>query len=302
MTLPTSPISLSEVNVELLQSATALISLNDTNVRTLAGVASGQIGMSDLQGKTNGFSFTISADTANVNLRTAAVAAGWNQVLPVVATIGAGVNIYSTSTATSALTIDGTWAGGVTLVNNGNIVGKGGAGGDGGTSDLNNPPTATNGTNGSAGGKALAVTVAVSINNSSGVIGGGGGGGGGGAGVATGGSGGASSVINPTGGSSTNGGTGGTSTYTAGGSSGTSGSASINNNGVINSGYASCDGGSGGAGGTLGTVGNSGNSTGSNPTERDGATGGSGGAAGACLTGNSNITWIATGTRYGTIS
>jgi len=54
MTLPASgPISFSDVNVELAYSATATISLNDTAVRTLFGVASGQISMSDGYGKSN---------------------------------------------------------------------------------------------------------------------------------------------------------------------------------------------------------------------------------------------------------
>jgi hypothetical protein len=54
MTLPTTgPISLANVNVELGLSSTATISLNQTNVRTLAGIASGTISMSDLRGKTN---------------------------------------------------------------------------------------------------------------------------------------------------------------------------------------------------------------------------------------------------------
>lgn len=52
MTLPsTGPISMSQVNVELGLSPTALISLNDTAVRSLAGVPSGTISMQDLLGK-----------------------------------------------------------------------------------------------------------------------------------------------------------------------------------------------------------------------------------------------------------
>ena len=42
---------MSQVNTELGLSSTALISLNDTAVRTLAGVSSGQISMSNLWGK-----------------------------------------------------------------------------------------------------------------------------------------------------------------------------------------------------------------------------------------------------------
>jgi hypothetical protein len=53
MTLPAGQISLSEVNVELNLSSTATISLNDAAVRSLAGVPSGAIAMSNLQGKSN---------------------------------------------------------------------------------------------------------------------------------------------------------------------------------------------------------------------------------------------------------
>ena len=57
MTLPTGQISMSQVNTELSKSSTALISLNDSDVRALAGVPSGAISMANLQGKSN-VSFT----------------------------------------------------------------------------------------------------------------------------------------------------------------------------------------------------------------------------------------------------
>jgi len=51
MALPTGQISMSDVNLELGYAASTIISLNDPNVRLLAGVPSGQISMQDLQGK-----------------------------------------------------------------------------------------------------------------------------------------------------------------------------------------------------------------------------------------------------------
>lgn len=54
MSLPTGTISMSQVNTELQKVATSTISLNDSNVRALAGKSAGTISMSDLQGKTYG--------------------------------------------------------------------------------------------------------------------------------------------------------------------------------------------------------------------------------------------------------
>jgi hypothetical protein len=54
MTLQSSgAISLANVNTELGRSSTATISLGETAVRTLAGVASGAISLSNLYGKSN---------------------------------------------------------------------------------------------------------------------------------------------------------------------------------------------------------------------------------------------------------
>lgn len=61
MTLPsTGPISLANVNVELGLSSTTNISLNQTNVRTLAGISSGTISLNSLRGKSNAPTITIS--------------------------------------------------------------------------------------------------------------------------------------------------------------------------------------------------------------------------------------------------
>jgi hypothetical protein len=52
MTLPTKgPISLSDVNIELGRPADAPISLNDPEVRALAGIPKGPISLDDLRGK-----------------------------------------------------------------------------------------------------------------------------------------------------------------------------------------------------------------------------------------------------------
>lgn len=270
MTLPASgAISLSGVNTELGYSSTAQISLNDSAVRTLAGKSSGAISLDDLHGKSNTFSFTISSNTADVNLRTAALAAGWNGSAVLYATIASGVVVYSTSTSNAALTVSGSFPNGVYLTNSGTILGKGG---DGGSAGYGPYPSA--GGAGGAGGAGMAVSSAISITNN-GRISGGGGGGAGGQGETESTEGGVIYYYGGAGGGGIgNGSPNGTLT-----SAGNGAAAPIIVGQVE----------SGGNGGTYGTAGQS----------RSNA---AGGAAGACLTGNSYITWLATGTRNGTIS
>ena len=60
MTLQSSgQISMSDINVELGKSATALISLNDSDARSLAGIPSGQIALSDFYGASAGISISL---------------------------------------------------------------------------------------------------------------------------------------------------------------------------------------------------------------------------------------------------
>lgn len=259
--------------------------------------SAGAIDMNSFHGTgptANTFSFSI-AGGQNVNLRSSAVSAGWNQASPLVCTISA--NIGSTSTGSPALTIAGSFPGGLSVTINSGVyvVGAGGAGGAGSTS------TAP-GISGGAGGLALSVSSAVTITNN-GVVGGGGGGGGGGqadsvncCGAITyyqggGGGGGAGYSIGAgaawstgqTAATITNGGRGGNSRQfgnagVAGGSAGVAGTSS------------NTDGGAGGGG--LGAAGGRCNI----PTYN------TGGAAGAATSGNANITWAATGTRYGALN
>jgi hypothetical protein len=67
MTLPASGvITLNDVNVELGFSGTALISLNDSPVRTLFGVSSGAIDMADGYGKTGAINRRVSQSSDNL--------------------------------------------------------------------------------------------------------------------------------------------------------------------------------------------------------------------------------------------
>lgn len=290
MALPSSgAISLSQVNVELGVSATATRSLNDSTTRTLFGVPSGAISMSNGYGKANQFSFTISANQTNADLRTLAVNAGWNQSSTLVVTVNSGVYISSNSTSTPALTIAGSFPGGVHLVNNGTIVGMGGAGGNG---SFFTPFTPIS-TAGAAGGLALSVSTGVTITNY-GTIAGGGGGGGGGNGARTG----ISGSYAYYGGGGGGGGRSSAAANSAGGTGATGdpgGAGSPGQNGGI--GTVSSNGAGGASGGSIAAAGGSGGAWGA----AGGNSSKTGGAGGAAVTGNGWISWAATGTRYGAI-
>lgn len=225
MTLPVGTISLSDVNTELGYSSTALVSLNDSAVRSLANVPSGAISMSDLQGKSANFGATYSSNTTSgLNLRTWALANGWNGSSAATITISNGTYLQSSSTSTPALTINGSWPGGVTLVVEGYVVGAGGAGG---SSNSLSPTVGNN------GGPAisLGVNCSIQITSTGAILGGGGGGasyfggGGGGAGGGAGGSswttyvasGGSGGFAGASGNNGTNGGNGSVFVGTGGG-------------------------------------------------------------------------------------
>lgn len=285
MPMPSSgAISLNDANIELGIASGTTISLNQASVRTLFGIGSGAIGMGNGYGKSNRVTanITISADTANYTLNTAKVTGYSAGKTDVTLTINSGVTVFSNSTGSYAMSVDTSWAAGdtVTIVNNGVILGRGGTG-----------------TSATAGGPALLVQRATSINNVNRIAGGGGGGGGGGSSAyspiykttARGGGGGGGIGNGPGGAPPNNGtagaesipaGSGGSGTLTAPGGGGGGGGIYMPGG---KSGYFSY-GGSGGAGGTYGSAGVG------------------GGAGGGAVVGNGNITWIATGTRNGSIS
>lgn len=276
MTLNASgPISLAgiipgqSIELELGGSGSTTISLLDTAVRTLAGVPSGPITMpTNFYGKSNNANVVVpvSSNQVNMNLRTYALANGWNGTSAFQLLVNSGVYIYSTSTAIPAITIDGSWPNGVSIDNSGYIIGQGGLGGvgryNGGTP-----------VSGNAGGTAISLGVNATITNNTGafIAGGGGGGagtslsgaiqGGGGGGGAGGGAGGPEIIFN-----------GGVIAGGAGGGVGLSGSNGSDGPGSV--------GGSGGGGGRiLPGTGGAGGSTFS-PFGRGGGAGG-GGATGA---------------------
>lgn len=288
------------IGKELCGTGITQISLNDTNVRTLGGVASGQIGMNSFYGKFNLYTYTVTANKTNFCMRAGAVAAGWNGTTKLSVVVNSGVIISASCTGNYAMTISGAYPNGVTLTNNGVIVGAGGTGGNGARSQCYaHGPCGLCSTPGGGGQIALRVTSPVIINNTSGTIAGGGGGGGGGGaaccpgiGGGSGGGGGRSSYVynSPGGGGGApqtqqyqgpRGNSGGTGTYYGAGAGGA----------ALTGGYCQSSG-AGGDGGNWGSAGGSGSVP--------GARGGGGG--GPATSGSATyITWSGTGTRYGPI-
>ena len=336
MTLPVYPnsISLSQVNTELGLSATAPISMGSSSVRTLFARASGAISMSDGHGKANKFKVTISSNMSDLDLRPWLVALGWDQTVAVEVTNNA--SIYASSTGTYGLYVTGSFPGGLTFTNNGNIVGRGGRGdggrtfvGAGGCNAVHYVTLAT------AGGPAMYVSTYFTMYNNS-IIGGGGGGGGSGGGrylfsppqacvtpptlaFSAGGPGGggagngAGGAFNmwqggQTAGSSTGNCTGvGQKTASYNGSDGSmTGAGAAGSPGPTT--YSECNGAAmngapGGSGGSLGASGVDGTAgTFTTLSDTDARAGGYGRAGGAAIVGNGYITWGATGSRYGAIS
>ena len=232
-------------------------------------------------------SATIASNTYDVDFRAKLIAAGWDGTTPVngTVTVGAGVWIGASSTASPALSIAGSFPAGstLTLVNNGHISGAGGNGASGwctGGSSSSGCYGTASWSYATAGGDAIRASVPVSIQNNGYIWGGGGGGGGGCNGLGGGGGGGGG--FNPGGGG-----------HGLGGNAGWGGTATMGGNGdgtscnTTGAGWAVQDGQEGACGGGPGYPG--------------GTDGGcpAGGAAGHYIVGNGYVTWTASGTRLG---
>jgi hypothetical protein len=337
MTLPASgSLSLSQVNTELGRNASASINLNDSQVRSLAGVGGSgtQISMSSLIGKSSEFIVNMYGGGGNSNLRNIAINAGWNQSSRLI------VNNYGLIAGTStawALLIQYGYPNGLVFNNYSHIIGSGGYGGQGGYYALPGE-AAYAGFTGYTGLFMDQITGTVQVNNQGLISGGGGGGGGGAMGSYTyppngarwtqgGGGGGGGGGNGPAGGNGIgNGGdlAGTLNAYgewnnitqdprvypTAGGAGdqyngGGGGSYGIyaylreysDKEGSYSIWYG-CASGGGGAGGYIGNGGAGGGAA----QLGDGRGGPAGGAAGAAVTNNRFISWITYGTIYGALN
>jgi len=292
MPTPSGQISLNDVNVELGLAGTTLISMNQANVRTLAGVGGSgtPISMQNLQGKSDrvSLSFTYSTNTTNASLNLSGISGYRAGKSDITVTVNSGVYVYATATSNTGLDISGGTTGDtLTVVNNGFIMGMGGnAAGASGSSKFGS----------NSGGRAMNIASlgisSTTITNTSGYIGGGGGGGGygnggggfegnGGGGGAGGGNGGSGSVNQFKAGIFTApGGTGGNP-----GASGNNGSANAADRSIGSGGGGGgrIMPGTGGAGGTFPSAGNTfgrGGGAGGGGAGGGGANGGAGGSAG----------------------
>lgn len=173
MPLPTTgPLSLSDIAAEF--GGTPPHSISE-----YFGAASGvpgqglAIGVGHFRGKSGSWQHTITANQQELNLRTYALANGWDGASAAEITIASGIYIWSDNTAVAGLDTGGAWPGGLTIINNGFIMGKGGDG----AGDWLNASTNYETRTATSGGPAINLTTNAQIDNTNGYIGGGGGGG-----------------------------------------------------------------------------------------------------------------------------
>lgn len=262
MALPASgQITLNQVNVELGLSGTAQIGMNDSAVRTLFGIASGEIEMSDGYGKSS--ETVVSSSVQEMTVSSYISSGGTLRV-------SSGVYIWSDDRSVAGMIIDIP----CTIINEGYIIGKGGG-------------------TGTPGGPAINVTSSgVTITNSSGAYIAGGGGGG--AGGRNGGGGGGAGGGGTNGGAIGQAGGTGTNSYAGGGGAGGGGGA-VTVYGGIGGGGGRILPGTGGSGGTSGVGGPNGGAGGSAGNNGGNGADGGGDAAGSYGSGGGGGGWGAQG-------
>lgn len=165
------------IQIELGGNGSTRTSLNDTNVRTLAGVSSGQITMpTNFWGKSNRVqaNISITTNTDGLNLVPNNIPGYVAGKTDIVVTINSGVYVWQSSSSSlpTALWV-GFFATGDTIkiINYGYIIGLGGNGGNGLIAFANSSTPGQNGRN------AIFVGTSCTIDNQGYIAGGGGGGG-----------------------------------------------------------------------------------------------------------------------------
>ena len=172
-------ISLSDIRDEFSPGSNTPVSMGDyyrqgTKIKAKAGnntathlaanvPTSGALSLDDYYGAGIGFQFTIASDTTNQNASTI-FGDDFTLDYPKFIVVNSGVTVGATTTSTYAINVPSGGTGDITITNNGNIYGKGGAAGGG------------------TGGDSIFVGTACNIVNNGNLKSGGGGGGNGGTG------------------------------------------------------------------------------------------------------------------------
>lgn len=285
MTTPTGTISLQDVQNEFGGSHPIYLS-GDYKGETSDGV--NPTALSELQGLSavTEVNLTISSNTTNYDIESAARSAGWDGASPVIVNLTNNANVWG-NPAMRTGNFGGWLEEPIHFTNALRVVGNGGNGGNGNAT--------SSGTNGGGGGYGLYIdgsdTIEITNNHT---ISGGGGGGGGGGGAQYYGADGCSTTYRQGGGG------GGGAAYGSGGSgyqNGGGGSLTGGGSGGDGEGLGSA--GNGGSGGSWGNNGSGGQSGSGSCTNYSG---GSGGTRGYYVYGNASVTWLTTGTRRGRVA
>jgi hypothetical protein len=176
-----SPISWSDINIELGRSPTSQLNLDDAELKTVAQMPAGEstLDLTKLASKSR-IRIVVSTNTSCMNLMSQCISLGYSPGKSYITlNVASGVILGSNTSGTEALLINNFSTGDkLVITNNGYIVGKGGDGAQGSTYR-----SWMSGLNGQTGGNAIVfgnyfgfANSAVSIINNGTISGGGGGG------------------------------------------------------------------------------------------------------------------------------